>query len=341
MLMLDDFVSQQALELHWGLTFRALAFGVARILKLAVLGAGGIGGFMGGALARSGQDVSVIARGSHLQAIRDRGLTVESVSLGKFQSRVKATDRPSDVGAVDLVLFCVKSYDTEKALESIGPLIGEDTTVLSFQNGVDNEDKIARAVGKIHVLAGAISVESFIAEPGLIKETWGPVMMAMGELSGEITPRAKKIHSALINTGLKCELSTRIQEILWEKFLFICPIGGVCSVTRASIGDVMDFEQTRNLLITAMKEVEAVARAKGINLADDIVPRTLAQAGRVNKSTKPSMLRDLERGKRLEVDALSGAVSRLGRQFSVPTPVNDFIYASLKPQDLKAASSSG
>ncbi len=309
-------------------------------MKIVVFGAGGIGGFLGGALAKSGEDISVIARGSHLQGIRDRGLTVESVSLGNFRCGVKATESPSDVGVADLVLFCVKSYDTEQALQNISPLIGEDTAVLSFQNGIDNEDKIAQQVGKNHVLAGAISIESFIAEPGVIKQTWGPTLMAMGELDGTITSRAKRIQAALINAGLKCDLSNRILEVLWEKFLFICPTAGVCSVTRASIGEIMAFEETRGLYLAAMKEVEAVARASGIGLAHDVVQRTVAQAGRVDKSTKPSMLRDLERGKRLEVDALSGSVCRLSRQFSVPTPVNDFIYASLKLQDVKAAGAS-
>ena len=290
---------------------------------------------MGGALAKSGQDVSVIGRGKHLEAIRDRGLIVDSISLGKFQTKVKATDQPSDVGAVDLVLFCVKSYDTETALRSIGPLIGDDTTVLSFQNGVDNEDKIADAIGRTHVLAGAIAVESFIAEPGLIKQTSGPMRFVMGEMTGEITDRAKKINTAFTDAGLKCELSNRIQEILWEKFLFICAAGGVCSVTRSTIGDVIDYEQTRELYGSVMKEVEAVARAKGIKLASDIVPRTLASTA-VSKSMKPSMLRDLELGKRLEIDALNGSVSKFGRQFSVPTPVDDFIYAALKIHDLKA-----
>jgi 2-dehydropantoate 2-reductase len=307
-------------------------------LKIAVIGAGGIGGFMGGALAKSGQDVSVIGRGKHLEAIRDRGLIVDSISLGKFQTKVKATDQPSDVGVVDLVLFSVKSYDTETALRSIGPLIGDDTTVLSFQNGVDNEDKIADAIGSTHVLAGAISVESFIAEPGLIKQTSGPMRFVMGEMTGEITDRARKINTASTDAGLKCELSNRIQEILWEKFLFICAAGGVCSVTRSPIGDVIDYEQTRELYGSVMKEVEAVARAKGIKLASDIVPRTLAL--KVSKSMKPSMLRDLELGKRLEIDALNGSVPKFGRQVSVPTPVNDFIYATLKIHDLKAKGSS-
>ena len=311
-----------------------------RALKIAVLGTGGIGGFIGGALARSGEDVSVIARGSHLQAILDRGLTVESVSLGNFQTRVKATDRPVDIGVVDLVLFCVKAYDTEAALVNIHPLIGENTAVLSFQNGVDNEDKIANAIGKDHVLAGAIAVESYIAEPGMIKQTSGPMMIAIGEMGGEITDRAKKINNALVKTGLKCELSSRIQGVLWEKFMFICATGGVCSVTRTPIGDVLAFEQTRQMYLSTLKEIEAVAKAKGIKLTAEIVPRTLAIADKFNKSTKPSMLRDLERGKRLEIDALNGAVSKFGRECSVPTPVNDFIYASLKIHDLKAAGKS-
>ena len=302
-------------------------------MKIAVLGAGGIGGFIGGALAKAGEDVTLIARGSHLQTIREGGLRVESVSLGNFECTVKATNNPSEVGPVDLVLFCVKAYDTDSALETIGPLIGENTIVLSFQNGVDNEEKIAEKLGKARVLGGAIGVESFIAHPGLIQQTWGPVMFAMGEMDGSITPTTKKIHASFTNAGLKCELSNCIREVLWEKFTFICPIAGVCCVARASIGEVMAFEAARNLYLTAIREVDAVTRAHGVHLVDDIVERTFAQAVRAYKRTKPSMLRDLERGKRLEIDALSGTVCRLGDELSVSTPVHGFIYASLKPQD--------
>jgi len=305
-------------------------------LKIAIVGAGGIGGFIGGALSKSGKDVWVLARGNHLEAIRNRGLTVESVLLGKFQANVKAADKPSDVGPVDLVLFCVKSYDTDSVLNDIGPLIGKDTAILSFQNGVDNEDKIAKTLGKARVLAGAIAVESFIAEPGLIKQTAGPLMIALGEMNGEVTERSKRINSALVEAGLKCEVSNRIQEVLWEKFLFISAAGGVCSVARVPIGEVLAFDQTRTLFVDVMKEVEAVARAKGINIRSDIIERTLGTSERTNKSMKPSMLRDLERGKRLEVDALNGAVSEFGHQLGVPTPTNDFIYAVLKIHDLKA-----
>jgi 2-dehydropantoate 2-reductase len=302
-------------------------------MKIAVLGSGGIGGFVGGALAKSGNDVWFIARGNHLQAMREHGLSVDSIALGKFQVKVKATDKPSDIGPVDLILFSVKSYDTESALQEIRPLVGNETVVLSFQNGVDNEDKIAEVLGKERVLGGIISVESYIAEPGKIAQTMGPVRMAFGELDGRITPRATMVHEALVKSGLKCELSDRIEQLLWEKLLFISAAGGVCSVCRAPIGDVLGFENTRELFIAVLKEVESVARARGINLPADIVPKTLAMSEKMNKATKPSMLRDLERGKRLEVDALNGAVSKFGHQLSVPTPAEDFICACLKLQD--------
>jgi 2-dehydropantoate 2-reductase len=302
-------------------------------MKIAVLGSGGIGGFLGGALTSSGNDVWFIARGNHLQAMREQGLSVDSIALGKFHVKAKATSKPADIGPVDLILFSVKSYDTETALQGIRPLVGKDTMVLSFQNGVDNEDKIAEVLGKEHVLGGIISVESYVSEPGKIAQTMGPVRMAFGELDGQITPRAKMIHEAFVKSGLKCELSDRIEQLLWEKLLFISAAAGVCSVCRATIGDVLSFEKTRELFIAVMKEVESVARARGINLPADIVPRTLAMSEKMNKATKPSMLRDLERGKRLEVDALNGAVSRFGHQLSVPTPAEDFIYACLKLQD--------
>ena len=306
-------------------------------MKVAVLGAGGLGTFLGAALARSSEDVSFITRGAHLNTLRDQGLSVDSVALGKFQVKIKATEKPAEIGPVDLVLFCVKSYDTEQALQAIGPLINEGTVVLSFQNGVDNEDKIADVLGKKRVLAGAISIESFISEPGVIKQTMGPVLMALGEVNGETTDRSRRIQEAFVKSGLKCELSNHIQEILWNKFLFICATGGVCSITRATIGEVLAFQPTRDLYLDVMREVEIVGRAKGINLAPDVVSRTLSQADGMNKMTKPSMLRDLERGRRLEIDALNGTVSRLSHQLSVSTPANDFIYASLKLQDARAA----
>jgi len=304
-------------------------------MKVAVLGSGGIGAFLGGGLAKSGNDVTFLARGKHLEAMQNRGLIVESVSLGNFQLKVRATDQPSEVGPVDLVLFCVKAYDTDMVLQEVGPLIRENTTVLCFQNGVDNEDRIAAIVGKQHVLAGAIFIESYIAEPGKIIQAAGPWRIVIGEMDGTITQRAKTIHETLERSGFKCELSDRIQEVLWEKFIFICATAGVCTVSRSSLGEALAFNPTRKLYVSALREIAAVGKANGIKLADDIATKTLERADGVSRTTKPSMLRDLERGKRLEIDTMNGTVSKLGRELSVPTPANDFIFAALKLQDLR------
>jgi len=307
-------------------------------LRVVVVGSGGIGGFLGGALAKSGEDVVFLARGKHLEALKRDGLKVESVALGKFNLKIKATDKPTEIGLADLVLFCVKCYDTETALLQIAPMIGKDTTVLTFQNGVDNEERIGKVLGSKRVMLGTISVESYIAEPGKIVQAAGPWRIAVGEEDGSITSRGKAIHESLLRAGLSCELSDRIRELVWEKFLFICATAGICSVSRSSIGEVLGFRATRDLYLAALKEIEGIARAKGFKFADGLAAkRTLAQADAVNKSTKPSMLRDLEKGNRVEVDALNGAVSRFGRELSIPTPVNDFIYGTLKVQDLAAA----
>jgi len=304
-------------------------------MKVAVLGSGGVGGFLGGALAKAGNDVWFIARGDHLRAMREKGLTIQSAALGNFHLKVKATDDPSEIERVDLVLFCVKSYDTEEALKSINPLIGESTVVLSLQNGVDNEDKIANAIGVQHVLAGVLGVESYISEPGIVRQTVGPWNVTVGELSGEVTSRVEDIRAAFMKAGLKCGVSNRIRDDLWNKFVYICGTAGVCCVARASIREVADFEPTRNLYLAVMQEVEAIAKRQGINVTVDIREK-VSWGQKVDKAVKPSMLRDLERGKRLEVDAFSGTVAKLGRQLAIPTPANDFIYACLKIHDNKA-----
>ena len=278
-----------------------------------------------------------LARGKHLEALKRDGLKVESVTLGKFNLKIKATDKPTEIGVVDLALFCVKCYDTETVLQQVSPMIDQDTTVLTFQNGVDNEELIGKILGPNRVMLGTISVESYIAEPGKIVQAAGPWKIAVGEPDGSITPRGTAIRESLLTAGLSCELSERIRELVWEKFLFICATAGICSVSRSSTGEVLGFQATRDLYLATLKEIEGIARAKGFKFADGLAAkRTLAQADAVNKSTKPSMLRDLEKGKRIEVDALNGAVSRFGRELSIPTPVNDFIYGTLKVQDLAA-----
>lgn len=301
-------------------------------MRIAVVGPGGVGGYYGALLAKSGEDVWFIGRGDHLRAIREKGLRVKSTT-GEFTLRVKATDTPSDVGPVDLVLLCVKTYDTENALKKVRPLIGDRTVILSLQNGVDNAERIGAAVGMKRILGGLTHIESEVSEPGVIHQRSVVRRVTVGELDGARTERAERIVEAFERTGVDCFLSSNIKKSLWEKFLFICAVGGVTSVTRSTIGEVLDFPNTRQMLVAAMREVEAVARAASVPLDADAVDKAVALASSFPRTTRSSMQKDVERGKPLEVDTLNGTVVALGRKLGVSTPVNGFIHACLKVQD--------
>jgi 2-dehydropantoate 2-reductase len=321
-------------------------------MRIAVMGTGGVGGYFGGMLARAGHDVTFIARGPHLAAIRHNGLRVETVH-GTFTiepglpiaARVEpglptaaplATDNPGKVGPVDLVLFCVKTYHTQEAGQAIAPLIGKDTLILSLQNGVDNEEKLAAIYGWDHVLGGVCYIASTITAPGVITQVSGPRSIIFGEMDGSITPRAQRVQQALVQAGIDTTLSDNVQKALWTKFLFICALSGVASVARATLGEMIAVPETCELLRDTMAEVEAVARARGVELEAGIVDRMMRTAEGFAPESKPSMLVDVEKGNRLEIDALNGAVARLGAELGVATPANRFIYAALKPADERA-----
>lgn len=304
-------------------------------MKIAVMGTGGVGGYFGGMLARAGHEVTFIARGAHLTAIREHGLRLQTVH-GDFTVRAPATDNPGEVGAVELVLFCVKTYHTEEAGHAIAPLVAEETLILSLQNGVDNEQKLAAMYGQEHVLGGVCYIASTITAPGVITQASGPRSIVFGELDGSITPRARRVHRALVEAGIDTALSDDVHKALWTKFLFICALSGVASVARATAGEMVSIPETRELLRETMAEVEAVARAQGVALESGIVDQMMRAAEGFAPESKPSMLVDAERGNRLEIDALNGTVARLGAALGVPTPVNRFIYTALKPADQRA-----
>ncbi|MFQ6016348.1 MAG: 2-dehydropantoate 2-reductase [Anaerolineae bacterium] len=310
-------------------------------MKIAIMGTGGVGGYYGGLLAKAGEDVTFIARGEHLRAIRERGLQVKSIHGDFTISPARATDDPAEVGPVELVLFCVKTYHTDEAGPAIVPMVGEDTTVLSLQNGIDNQEKLARFVEEKAVLGGATWIESAISEPGVIRQGSQFRRIAFGELDGSVTPRAERILETLQKTGADVTLSTEIMKVLWTKFLFICGISGITSVTRSPVADVLNCPETRELFIEAMREIENLARVKGIQLDEDAVEKSLALIEGAPPTLKSSMQRDLERGSRLELEALNGTVVRLGQELGVPTPVNRCIYACLKLHDDKARVASG
>jgi 2-dehydropantoate 2-reductase len=300
-------------------------------MRIAIMGAGGIGGYYGGLLARAGNDVTFIARGAHLEAIQQRGLHVESVH-GDFQVlAARATGDPVEVGPVDLVLVSVKTYDLDAAAQAARPLVGPETVVLPLLNGLDAAERLAAELGEEPVLAGLAHISSAIAEPGLVRQISPLRRITFGERSGEITPRAERIRDVLDESGIEAVLTPAIDVALWEKFIFIASISGVCCLSRQPVGVVVAMPELRSLYEDALREVEAVARTRGVSLTPDIVQRTLRMTEGFAPQTKPSLLVSLEAAQRLELEAMIGTVVRYGRAASVPTPIHRVVYAALKP----------
>jgi 2-dehydropantoate 2-reductase len=305
-------------------------------VKIAVMGSGGIGGYFGGLLAKAGKDVTFIARGKHLEAIQENGLEVKSVA-GDFHIRPRATHDPALAGQADLVLFCVKAYDTEAAGKQILPMVGPRTAVLCLLNGVDNEEKLESILGKGHVLGGVVHILSTISAPGVISQTAGPRTIKFGEMDGRVTVRAERLLATFKEAGVLAEISPQIHLDLWEKFLFICAQGGVTALGRLTIGEILASPETAAFYRGVMEEVAAVGRARGVPLAGDVVDRTLAFAQALQPHMRSSLAHDLTQGNRLEVETLAGSVVRYGREAGVSTPYNFAIYACLKPHHEQAS----
>jgi 2-dehydropantoate 2-reductase len=300
-------------------------------MRIAVMGSGGTGGYFGGLLARAGEEVTFIARGAHLEALRLRGLTVKSRLAGEFALPVRATDAPDEVGPVDLVLFCVKTYDTDTAAESIRPLIGADTMLLSLQNGVDNAERIAQTVGHESGLGAVAYVVSAIEAPGVVAQTAGPGKIVLGELAGGTSARTERLHGVLQRAEIAAEVQPDVRIAIWEKFLFICAFSGVTAVTRVPIGPILADQVTHALFRGTIEEAEAVARGDGIELPKDCVEQALATAAAVEPWGRSSLYHDLAYGLRLELEALNGEVVRRGREHDIQTRLNFAIYAALRP----------
>lgn len=306
-------------------------------MRIAVQGAGAMGSYFGGVLARAGEDVTMLARGAGLEALRSRGLTVRSPRLGDFTIPVTALDSQATSDAqtptepMDLILFCVKTYDTESAAEGIRGLVGPDTVVVSVQNGVDSAERIGRVIGPQSLVGGVSQVSVVMAEPGVVVARMEPAILRIGELAGGVSPRILRLVPMLEHAGIVVEQSTDISQTIWEKYLFICALSGVTALTRLPLGPLLEHAETRALLRGVLDEVAAVARARGVGLPDDAAERIFTGLARFAPELRGSMADDLLAGKRLEVDALNGEVGRLGERLGVPTPINRVIAAALAP----------
>ncbi len=310
-------------------------------MRVVVYGTGGVGGYFGGRLAEAGEDVIFLARGAHLDAIRANGLTVESVR-GNFAVRpARAESDPAAIGPVDLVIVGVKTWQVREAAEAMRPLIGPETLVLPLQNGVDAPYELAEVLDKDgqppHVLGGLCRLVTMVAAPGVIKHAGMDPYLAFNRLDGQPDPRVDQLLAAFKKAqGLTVEVPADIVAALWAKFAFIAPFSGVGAVTRVPAGVLRAVPETRAMLEGALREVEAVARARGVNVPADVVQRVLAQVDGLPEGGTASMQRDIMEGRPSELEAQNGSVVRMGRASGVPTPVNQFLYAALLPQEKKA-----
>jgi 2-dehydropantoate 2-reductase len=300
-------------------------------MRVAVVGAGGTGGYFGGLLARAGEDVTLIARGATLDALRDRGLTIKSKRIGEINVPIRATDDPATVGPVELILFCVKTYDTASAAQLLPPLVGPQTLLLSVQNGIGNQEQIASVIGPEHVLSCTAGLSAVSEAPGRIRLDLEPGFIRLGEPGGGRSERLAPVLAALRQTPVQIFEHDDMPVQLWDKLTFICALSGVCSLARLPIGVIRGHPATRQFYHDVLREVAAVAWARGVALSQQSPENWLASSDQLPPQTYGSMYYDLAAGRRLELEALNGAVVRLGREAGVPTPCNAAIYAALEP----------
>jgi 2-dehydropantoate 2-reductase len=300
-------------------------------MRIAVVGAGGVGGGFGAALAKAGADVTFIARGAHLAAMKRDGLKVLSQRGDTHLVPTQATDDPAEIGPVDIVLFCVKLWDVESAGERIKPLVGSGTAVIPLQNGIDAHERLLPILGKNAVMGGVAQISASITAPGVITQVGTFMRMIFGELDGSRSQRAEDFLALCQKAGFDAILSEQILTELWMKFVLLAANASITALARQPIGQLRDDPDIRPVFIAAYQEVIDLARAKGVTLPSDAIDRVLEFNRHAPPTMRASMALDLERGNRLELPWLGGKVAELGRQLGVPTPTHGVMYAMLKP----------
>lgn len=300
-------------------------------MRIAVIGTGGVGGGYGAALAKAGADVTFVARGAHLAAMKSAGLKVLSPRGDTHLVPTQATDNPASIGRVDFVLFCVKLWDVESAGQAIKPLVGPDTAVIPLQNGIDAHERLLPILGERAVMGGVAQISASITAPGEITQVGTFMRMIFGELDGRRSARAEQFLALCEKAGFEAVLSEAILTDLWMKFILLASNAGMMTLARQPIGALRDDPDMRPIFQAAYREVIAVGLAKGVALPADALDRIAVQTGHFPPTMKASMALDIERGNRLEVPWLSGKVAELGRHYGIPTPTHAMMHAMLKP----------
>ena len=296
-------------------------------MKIAVMGSGGLGGLYGGRLAHAGYDVTFIARGAHMSAMKEQGLLIENDEQGEVRvARPNVTDDPAAVGVVDYVLLAVKLWDTDAAVSAIRPMVGPRTVVISLQNGVIKDDILRREFGEDAVVGAVAYVATHVARPGVIHQTGSMQRLILGEYDGQQSPRAQQLLDAMLRAGIQAAISDDIRRTIWEKYVFLVGLSGTTATMRSTIGPIRQNAQSRAFLYDLLKETVAVGRAHGVRLPSDYADDRLAFLDTVPATMTSSMHHDLEKGNRLEVAWLSGGVVELGRAVNVATPANRAVW---------------
>jgi 2-dehydropantoate 2-reductase len=309
---------------------------VESTMRIAVIGTGGVGGYFGALLARVGHDVTFVARGAHLAAMQEGGLRIDSTLHGTFTVHSRAVEDTTGVGAQDLVLFTVKMYHNVPAIEATRPLLGDETVVLTLQNGIDNGEQLAAAFGAPRVMIGSAYIEGRITAPGVIMQA-GPGIATFGEMTPGLTPRGQRLLHVFQEAGWRVELQENMPGVLWRKFAYIVGSAAVCAATNCDYQEMRSIPETRALIQRAIEEALAVGQARGAPLLEDSLAWSMAALDQFPGQGRASLAKDFLAGNAVELEGLTGTVVRLAREAGVPTPVNDTLYAILKPWALRIA----
>jgi len=310
-------------------------------VRVAVVGAGGVGGYFGGRLAQAGVDTTFLARGETLKALRGRGLRVDSVNGNFALDRVQATDDPSTVGPVDAVLLAVKAWQIPEAAKMLGPMLGPETVIVPLENGIDAPDVLVPLAGREHVAGGLCALVSFIVAPGHIHHAASEPIVMFGELDGSRSERLERLRAAFERAGVNVQIAPDIQHSMWTKFLFIAVMSGIGALTRVPVGVWRDVREIRDLVTEGLREVVALATARGIDLGPGAVEKTWQRYDSLAPASTASLQRDVMEGKPSELDAQLGAIVRLARHAGVPVPVTSMLYHCLLPQERLARENRG